>query len=231
MEELLRFLEQYEVWIYALLGAVGFIYFKKLVGDWQEWRSSVFGLERESAQRRLSATLAIVVVISLLATAEFVLVSFVSPVYPVTSMLQTPTINVMTTPTAALLAAGETQPEEAATLSTQAAVVAGDCNPAVLDWSYPQAGDEVTGVVKLVGTANLANMGFFKYEFSEVGSDNWVTIAAMNVLRNEEELDGSWNTQALVPGDYRLRLVMTDNENQTLPACEITVRVVPPFEE
>jgi hypothetical protein len=231
MEELLRFLEQYEVWIYALLGVVGFIYFKKLVGDWQEWRNSVFGLERESAQRRLSATLAIVVVISLLATAEFVLVSFVSPVYPVASMLQTPTINVLTTPTAALLAAGETQPEEATTLSTQAAVVAGDCNPAVLDWSYPQAGDEVTGVVKLVGTANLANMGFFKYEFSEVGSDNWVTIAAMNTLRNEEEFDGSWNTQALVPGDYRLRLVMTDNENQILPACEITVRVVPPFEE
>jgi hypothetical protein len=53
----------------------------------------------------------------------------------------------------------------------------------------------------------------------------------MNIQRIDEELDGSWNTQALVPGDYRLRLVMTDNENQTLPACEITVRVTPPSEE
>jgi hypothetical protein len=231
MEELLRFLEQYEAWIYALLGVVGFIYFRKLIGDWQEWRSSVFGLERESAQRRLSATLAVVVVITLLASAEFLLVSFVAPVYPVANVLQTPTINVMTTPTTELFVDGQSQPEESVALATQAAVISGDCDPSILDWSYPQAGEEVSGVVKLVGTANLSNMGFFKYEFSEVGSDSWVTIAAMNVPLNDEELDGSWNTQALIPGDYRLRLVMTNNENQTLPACEITVRVVPPPED
>jgi hypothetical protein len=231
MEDLLRFLEQYEAWIYALLGVVGFIYFRKLISEWQEWRSSVFGLERESAQRRLSATLAVVVIISLLATAEFILVSFVAPVYPVANMLQTPTVSVLTTPAGTFAVAGETEPEEISPLSTQAVVEAGGCAPGVLDWSFPQAGDLVSGVVKLKGTANLSNLGFFKYEFSEVSSDSWTTIAAMNVQRIDEELDGSWNTQALVPGDYRLRLVMTDNENQTLPACEITVRVTPPSEE
>jgi hypothetical protein len=231
MEDLLRFLEQYEAWIYALLGVVGFIYFRKLISEWQEWRSSVFGLERESAQRRLSATLAVVVILSLLATAEFILVSFVAPVYPVANMLQTPTVSVLTTPVGTFAVAGETEPEEISPLSTQAVVEAGGCAPGVLEWSFPQPGDSVSGVVKLKGTANLANLGFFKYEFSEVSSDSWITIAAMNVQRIDEELDGSWNTQALVPGDYRLRLVMTDNENQTLPACEITVRVTPPSEE
>jgi hypothetical protein len=231
MEDLLRFLEQYEAWIYALLGGVGFIYFRKLISEWQEWRSSVFGLERESAQRRLSATLAVVVILSLLATAEFILVSFVAPVYPVANMLQTPTVSVLTTPVGTFAVAGETEPEEISPLSTQAVVEAGGCAPGVLEWSFPQPGDSVSGVVKLKGTANLANLGFFKYEFSEVSSDSWITIAAMNVQRIDEELDGSWNTQALVPGDYRLRLVMTDNENQTLPACEITVRVTPPSEE
>jgi hypothetical protein len=231
MEDLLRFLEQYEAWIYALLGVVGFIYFRKLISEWQEWRSSVFGLERESAQRRLSATLAVVVILSLLATAEFILVSFVAPVYPVANMLQTPTVSVLTTPAGTFAVAGETEPEEISPLSTQAVVEAGGCAPGVLEWSFPQAGDLVSGVVKLKGTANLSNLGFFKYEFSEVSSDSWITIAAMNVQRIDEELDGSWNTQSLVPGDYRLRLVMTDNENQTLPACEITVRVTPPSEE
>jgi hypothetical protein len=231
MEDLLRFLEQYEAWIYALLGVVGFIYFRKLISEWQEWRSSVFGLERESAQRRLSATLAVVVILSLLATAEFILVSFVAPVYPVANMLQTPTVSVLTTPAGTFAVAGETEPEEISPLSTQAVVEAGGCAPGVLEWSFPQAGDSVSGVVKLKGTANLSNLGFFKYEFSEVSSDSWITIAAMNVQRIDEELDGSWNTQSLVPGDYRLRLVMTDNENQTLPACEITVRVTPPSEE
>lgn len=231
MDELLRFLEQYEAWIYALLGVVGFIYFQKLVANWQEWRASVFGLERESAQRRLSSTLAVVVVIFMLAAGEFLLVSFVAPVYPVASFLQTPTIDVLSTPTASLAEIGESTQEETTIFSTEVAVVSGGCSPSLLDWTYPLAGDEVSGVVKLMATANLSNMGFFKYEFSEVSSESWVTIAAMNVQRNNEELDGSWNTQTLVPGDYRLRLVMTDNENQTLPACEITVRVVPPLEE
>jgi uncharacterized membrane protein len=129
MDELLRFLEQYEAWIYALLGVVGFIYFRKLAADWQEWRSSVFGLERESAQRRLSATLSVVVILSLLAAAEFVLVSFVAPVYPVANILQTPTVSLLTTPTGTFAVAGETAPEEPSPLSTEAAVVSGGCQP------------------------------------------------------------------------------------------------------
>jgi hypothetical protein len=231
MEELLRFLEQYEAWIYALLGVVAFIYFRKLIGDWQEWRNSVFGLERESAQRRLSATLAVVIVITLLAAAEFMLVSFVVPVYPAVNVLQTPTINVLTTPTQAFVVAGQSDMESVGPLATEAVMASGGCNPGVLDWTYPTQGESVYGVVRLKATANLTNMGFFKYEFSDVSSDNWVTIAAENNPRIDEELDGSWNTQALVPGDYRLRLVMMDNENQNLPACEIIVRVIPPPEE
>jgi hypothetical protein len=162
MEDLLRFLEQYEAWIYALLGVVGFIYFRKLISEWQEWRSSVFGLERESAQRRLSATLAVVVILSLLATAEFILVSFVAPVYPVANMLQTPTVSVLTTPAGTFAVAGETEPEEISPLSTQAVVEAGGCAPGLLEWSFPQTGDSVSGVVKLKGTANLYEFRFFQ---------------------------------------------------------------------
>jgi len=231
MEELLRFLEQYEAWIYALLGAVAFIYFRKLINDWQEWRNSVFGLERESAQRRLSTTLSVVVLIALLATAEFVLVSFVAPVYPGEIMLRTPTVNVLVSPTEAFAVAGESDAEEMTPLATQSALETGGCSPGLLEWTYPTDGESVYGIVRLKGTANLNNMGFFKYEFSEVNSDNWVTIAAENNPRNDEELDGSWNTQTLLPGDYRLRLVMMDNENQNLPACVITVRVIPPPED
>jgi hypothetical protein len=231
MEELLRFLEQYEAWIYALLGVVVFIYFRKLIVEWQEWRSSVFGLERESAQRRLSATLAVVALIALLAAAEFVLVSFVAPVYPIAQALQTPTIAVLSTPTQAFAVAGETDSESIALAATEVVEANGGCSPGVLDWTYPTQGESVYGIVKLKGTANLANMGFFKYEFREAGSDTWVTIAAQNGQIDDQEFEGSWNTQVLVPGDYLLRLVMMDNENQNLPACEIAVRVIPPSEE
>ncbi|HSV86489.1 MAG TPA: hypothetical protein VLH85_07930 [Levilinea sp.] len=231
MEELLRFLKQYEAWIYALLGVVAIIYFRKLLNEWQEWRSSTFGLERESARRRLSATLAVVVLLILLATAEFVLVSFVAPVYPSLNVLSTPTINVMTTPVETFAGAGERGEETSMPQTPQSTAENGGCRPGVLEWTYPAEGESVYGVVRLKATANLPNIGFFKYEYSEVNSENWVTIAAENTQQVDEELDGSWNTQALVPGDYRLRLVMMDNENQDLPACIITVRVIPQPEE
>jgi hypothetical protein len=230
MEELLRFLERYEAWIYALLGVVAFIYIQKLVRDWQEWRSSVFGLERESAQRRLSATLAVVMIITLLAASEFVLVSFVSPVYPVANVLQTPTIDILSTPTEVFAVASESDESITMPLATEAVVDAGGCQPGLLEWTSPEEGESVNGVVSLKGTANLPNLGFFKYEFSDGSSDSWITIAASNTQVVDEEL-GKWNTQPLMPGDYRLRLVMTDNENNTLPSCVITVRVVPNTED
>lgn len=231
MEELLRFLKQYEVWIYALLGVVAVIYFRRLLKDWQDWRSSTFGLERESAQRRLSASLAVVVLVFLLAAVEFVLVSFVAPVYPSVNVLSTPTVNVMTTPAQAFAGAGESNEESLVPQQPQSIAENGGCRPGVLEWTYPTEGESVYGIVRLKGTANLPNIGFFKYEYSEVNSDIWVTIAAENTQRVDEELDGSWNTQILVPGDYRLRLVMMDHENQDLPACIITVRVIPPPED
>ena len=39
---------------------------------------------------------------------------------------------------------------------------------------------------------------------------------------------GTWDTSQLVPGDYLLRLVVTDNVNNLFPACVISVRVVAP---
>ena len=38
---------------------------------------------------------------------------------------------------------------------------------------------------------------------------------------------GQWDTGTLAPGDYQLRLVVSDNQGQALPACVITVRVSP----
>ena len=39
---------------------------------------------------------------------------------------------------------------------------------------------------------------------------------------------GNWDTTLLVPGDYLLRLVVADSQNQLLPACVVSVRVVAP---
>jgi len=52
MEELLPFLQKNEIWIYIFLGAVALIPLQQLISAWRAWQGSVYGLEREIAQRR-----------------------------------------------------------------------------------------------------------------------------------------------------------------------------------
>jgi len=223
MEELLRFLATYELWIYALLGGSGVICLRRLIIAWREWRSAVFGMERENAQRRFSVTLSVMIVLALFAVSEFVLVSFVVPLYPQTFLVVTPTLNILTTPTATLGSFG-VSPEYAMIGSTPTPSSQG-CVEGQIEWTSPQPGEEINGSIELRGTINLPDLAFYKYEFSQLGSDVWTTLAGGNTKKVDEAL-GTWNTSGLAAGDYRLRLVVYNTQNQVLPACEILVRVV-----
>ncbi|MCD4671727.1 MAG: hypothetical protein K8R77_03595 [Anaerolineaceae bacterium] len=222
MGELVRFLVDSEFWIYTLLGLIGGIYLRKLVLNWQEWRSTIFGLEREGAQHRLVMSVTIVILLLVTAGAELFVVSFVAPSYSMTEMLPTPTLDLMTTPTVTL-APGAAAP---LVVPTIAADISAGCIPGVIDWTSPAEGEQISGMVELSGSVNVPNLGFYKYEFSAPGGDNWQTIAAGNTSKVDEPLGGVWNTEQLVPGDYLLRLVVTDNENNAMPPCIIPVRVV-----
>lgn len=224
MEDLLRFLETYEVWIYLILGGVGIFSFRKLVISWQDWRTAIFGLERENAQRKVSASLSIVILLALFAVGEFILVSFVSPVYP-KSVLATPTLDLLATATVTLPADMTPEAEEQSDVPTPEAGAAQGCIPGQVEWLSPVDGDEISESVDLQATVNVDNLGFFKYEFSQPGNTVWTTIAAGNE-RVFETVLGTWNVEQLTPGDYLLRLVVTDNQNQVMPACQIAIRIV-----
>ena len=237
MDDILLFFTTYEVWVYALLGAAGiFVLLRKLIPAWKEWRNAVFGIEKEMAQRRLSLWLSTMILLLLLAVVEFSLVSFVAPEFPSEIALPTPTLDLLATETPTVSEAQipteevveELQPELSGELTE-------GCVPGQIEWVFPSAGEQVSGIVDLQGIVNVPNLGFFKYEFSQPGSDGWVTIAAGNVdtlteneETNQKEFVGVWNAEQLVPGDYLLRLVITDNQNQLLPVCVIPIRVVAP---
>jgi hypothetical protein len=223
---LLKFLQTYEVSIYVLLGAVAILYFRKLLIAWQSWRMALFGMEREIAQRRLSAALTIVALLVLMAGAEFTLVTVVAPMVPQANGLATPTLNLLITATVTLGPKQTPQPGSVPTAVPLAAVVSNGCMPGKLEWTFPKNGDEIGGTIELKGTVNVDNLGFYKYEFSQPNSDSWVTIAAGNQAKTDAALGGAWNTTVLTPGDYLLRLVVSDNQNNPLPSCQIAVRVV-----
>ena len=106
-------------------------------------------------------------------------------------------------------------------------VASDGCIATQIEWIYSKNGDEISGTVELIGTVNIPTIGFYKYEFSPVGSEEWMTIAAGNQPKFEEMI-GVWNTEALIPGDYQLRLVVTDSQNETLPVCTVSVTIAAP---
>jgi hypothetical protein len=191
-----------------------------------ELRAAAFGLEREIAHRHMSQAISILVVVGFLAFAEFFLVVFLAPNMPALSQLATPTMNPLLTPTGTF--ALEFQPTLGTVTpgSTPTAQATG-CIPGQIDITSPRAGDQIQGSISLKGSANIPNFGFYKYEFSPIGSDAWAAILASRKSVQDGDL-GNWDTSAIATGDYQLRLVVTDNQGNELPACIIPVRIKAP---
>jgi len=222
---LYRFLDSYEALIYIVLAIGGLFAFRWLWKSWREWQMSVYKLEREFSMRRMSQAFAISVLIAVLFCAEFVMASFVIPGLPAGFFLPTPTLDLLALPAGTL--SPELMTQVAAAPPPPVSANMQGCVPDKLMITSPKPGDEVKGKVDILGTVNIPNFGFFKYEVALRGSDIWATIAAGTTVRNNEKL-GQWDTTALTPGDYQLRVVVTDNKGQALSPCIIPLRVLAP---
>lgn len=223
MEEIYRFLASYEVLIYILLAIGGLFSFRWLWRSWREWQVAVYSLEREFSSRRFGRSAVISAFIVILFCVEFFMATFIIPGLPADVFITTPTLDLISTPTGTLSAEMMTQ---FSGQLPQVAASATGCIPGQVNISFPEPGDEVKGAIEISGTVNIPNFGFYKYEVAPAGSDTWATISAGRAIVNDGSL-GRWDATALTPGDYQLRLVVTDNQGQNLPACIVPVRVVP----
>jgi len=231
MEEALSFFRAFELWIYLLLGLGGLIYIRKFVLSWQELREAGFGLERDNAQSRLNQAAVILVLLLTMVVTEFVLVSFVAPAVPGATPLPTPTLNLLATATTTLPAStpdvGGT-PEMAAA-PAEVEFAATGCIPGQIEINTPGDGQDVNGVVEVLGTASIPNFGFYKIELKRPDDLTWLTLQAGNQAVQAGKL-GDWDTRRLIPGEYQLGLVVVDNQARLSPPCVVQVRVsVSPF--
>jgi hypothetical protein len=236
MEDALRFFRAYELWVYLVLALGGLIYIRKFILAWEEMRAAAFGLERESAQARLNQAAGMTVLLLMIGIAVFAVVTFVVPSFPGSNPLLTPTLDLLATHTATLSAENEAdqtviQTDQVGSVPspTEVQVVGEGCVPGQIMISSPQEGAELSDVITIKGTANIANFGFYKYEVARPDDDVWLTIQAGREIVTENDL-GQWDTRTLTSGDYMLRLVVTDNQGQSLPPCVIQVRVNNPVE-
>jgi hypothetical protein len=166
----------------------------------------------------MRASIAGLIVVLLLALGEVILQGFLSSSLPAVDMLSTPTLGLLTIPTTPLEAPGSV-----ITIASPVSEVSG-CITGQIMIDAPKPGEAISGDIIIVGTADIPNFGFYKYEFTPSGTTNWATIlAGRNIVRNGEL--GHWDTSQLATGDYLLQLVVTDNQGNAMPACIVPVRI------
>ncbi len=226
MKTILNFFVHYAPVIYILLASALAVGIRQLFRARLETREAIYGLEREIARRHTNHAITAITLVSFLAIAELVLIVFLVPSLPALANISTPTLSALTTPSSPLSLEAMATVSSLTTALPSTAEASG-CIPGMINIVSPKAGAELRGSVILSGDADIPNFGFYKYEFAPLGTDTWFAIEANRQPQKNSEL-GKWDTSTLAQGDYRLRLVVTDNQGNEMPACVIPVRIKNP---
>ena len=235
MEYVIKFLADFEVPIYLILGIVAVVYLRRIVISLEEKRTAIFGLEREAAQRKVTAAASILVLVGLMTVMEFVVATFLAGELAQAPTFATSTIEVLTTPTTTLsgsipsttlsgLIPTDATPTPTIYPQAQIEGIDSQCVNDILEIDSPEHEAEVKGVVEIIGSVNTPSLGSYRYDFSTMGEPKWQTIAAGSGVHIDENL-GNWYTSDLAPGPYMLRLVALDNEGNETSTCVIVVNV------
>lgn len=222
---LFRFFSTYAPLIYIGLAIFALFAFRRMWTRWREWRDAVYSLEREFALWRLVRATGIGILAFSFFLAEFYIATFIAPTLPATDLYTTPTLDLLATPQVTLANLDPSQLTLTPVPPPQSGMT-GCVKDKIMITSPQSGGDPLSGVVDIIGTADIPNFGFYKYEVAPVGNtQNWATISADRETKKDEPL-GKWNTLSVNNGDYFLRLVITDNVGNALDPCIIAVRVL-----
>jgi len=235
MEYVIKFLADFEVPIYLILGIIAVVYLRRIVISLEEKRTAIFGLEREAAQRKVTAAASILILVGLMTVMEFVVATFLAGELAQAPTFATSTIEVLTTPTTTLsgsipsttlsgLIPTDATPTPTIYPQAQIEGIDSQCVNDILEIDSPEHEAEVKGVVEIIGSVNTPSLGSYRYDFSTMGEPKWQTIAAGSGVHIDENL-GNWYTSDLAPGPYMLRLVALDNEGSETSTCVIVVNV------
>lgn len=223
MIEIIKFFSQYSPWIFILIGLLIFFFLRKLVIKAKEKKALVFGLEREIIHNQIIQSITALVILGLLFLAELILVAFLLPNLPGSTTLATSTMS-MLNPSSITSIVGENTESFLITTTPTNPLMKG-CIPDQIYLEDPKPGQEIRGKISLIGTVDILNFGFYKYEYAIKGDPAWSTILAGREIIKNGEL-GFWDTSEIINGEYELRLVVSINDGTELPPCVIDLRVM-----
>jgi hypothetical protein len=221
MAEAVLLVEEFQSWIYLILIVVGLIYLRNTINWISERNRAIFGLERDQATRGLSSSIAMLVLVAVAAVATFLVATFAGPAVPVASRpTPVPTISLLSSDSEIAPSDTEATPMPLGTLDASL------CLNEQATISSPTAGEDLSGVVEIVGTANILNFAFYKIEYRSTSSDAiWRAISAGTDSVIENEL-GTWDTSLVLSDFYHLRLVVTDTAGNAPQPCTIQIRLL-----
>jgi hypothetical protein len=82
----------------------------------------------------------------------------------------------------------------------------------------------VAGLVQITGAAATDNFDYYKFEFQDPASGDWVFVSRFdNPVQNG--VLGSWNSDTVPPGEYGFRLVVVDKTGNFPAPCVVNLRV------
>ncbi|MDX9830924.1 MAG: hypothetical protein RBU35_11730 [Anaerolineae bacterium] len=248
MEQVLRFIADYQWWIYAVLGLVLLFYLRRAVVSRQQGVRSIFKLEQEQMHLRYSRSVMVSAFVLLLMVGVFMLGNPLnltpaentpepSPSVtngPLTAPTLTPTSpppTITATPTATRVpptsVSRPTATVSAGPTATQAPQVQ---PPACPDpnrrITSPGMNQVVQGSVAVRGTANHPNFDYYKIEVGQgTNPQQWTVVGDLHRAPVAGGVLETFNAGAYPPGVYTLRLVVVDITGNFPEPCRVTITV------
>jgi hypothetical protein len=247
---------RYALVLYALSALGAFFYVWQAFQARRRGDLTLFAMERENAVKQGLRAWTMAAMCVLLACGVYGISTFIAPnlpldqadATPVVALLATPTVSpipalaltpVLPTatigqlPTVAPIATPLARPPDTPTPPPTAEGGAppevAACTSAGTQIVSPGNGDQVSGIVEVLGTASLPDFAFYKFEIQWPGSDEWITVQSFELPVAGGVL-GHWDTIPLAqePGTYKFRLVVVDKTGNYPEPCVIVVTVEPP---
>jgi hypothetical protein len=247
-----RLVGKYAVVLYALCAVGAFFYIWTAIQARRKKKIALFGLEREDAANQgrrswIMAGVCVLLSFSVYGVSSYIVPNLppeqdeetlpiallftptampteppptttpaptatIAPIPPTVAPIATPLNSVPDSPTSA-------PPAEGGQLSVAAA-----CTSAGTQIISPKNGDRLSDIVEVIGTANLPNFNFYKFEIQWPDNDQWVTVQSFYEPVAGGFL-GHWDTRPLAeqPGTYKFRLVVVDDTGNFPEPCVISV--------
>lgn len=245
MAVIVEIISRYANWIYAACAIIALWLLRTAFLARRDRRRSAFNLEREVAINRTHSTFRWALVLLGIIGAVYLVSTYLSEaVQPIIAQADpTPTpVFLIDTPTPTALPATETPtvtptatprprstprpiPTEAPTETPMPEVVAPSCPDGRARIIAPGMGQEVSGPVQVLGTANTDSFQYYKIEFKPVGAPGDYSFY---LSRESPVINGPlgvWDPGGLPPGSYALRLVTVDATGN-FGECTVQVNVV-----